>query len=124
MVTKRVRRADLLILAGTTLMDDSLEYLLSLRKQGAGVFVSGPAVSMLPTAFFRRGVSALHALMITDPDAVLDAIAGSGWDSILFGKGAQRVVIQPGQTRPERMAPQRYEGKRSGERALLASSGR
>ncbi len=121
MVSKRVGQADLLILAGTTLMDDGLEYLLSLRKREARVYVSGPAATMLPGAFFRRGVSALHGLVVTDPDTALDAIAGSAWDYILFGKGTEKVVMQPVPGKQERAAEKRQETVTTGRRPFHVS---
>jgi len=50
-----VLRADLLIITGTTLINDTLEGLLEQRKPGARVVVVGPTASGLPEAFFAAG---------------------------------------------------------------------
>ncbi|HOO41774.1 MAG TPA: DUF364 domain-containing protein [Syntrophales bacterium] len=89
-----VPKADLVIVTGTTLINDTLEELLRLRKPQARVVVLGPTVSMLPDAFFSRGVDVLGGIMVTDADRLLDLIAEAGSGYHFFGKGAERVVIQ------------------------------
>lgn len=89
-----VSRADLLVITGTTLINDTLEGLLELRKPGARIIVVGPTASMLPDAFFRRGVSVIGGVAVTDADRVLNVIAEAGSGYHFFGKGAERVVIE------------------------------
>jgi len=48
-----IRRADMLIITGTTLLNNSLEPLLACARPGASIVVVGPTASMLPGAFFR-----------------------------------------------------------------------
>lgn len=88
-----VSRADLLVITGTTLINDTLEGLLEQRKPGAESIIVGPTASMLPDAFFRRGVGALGGVLVTDADRVLNVIAEAGSGYHFFGKGAERVVI-------------------------------
>ncbi len=89
-----VPKADLLVITGTTLINDTLEGLLVMRKPGAEVIVVGPTASMIPDAFFRRGVTTIGGVMVTDADRVLNVIAEAGSGYHFFGKGAERVVIQ------------------------------
>lgn len=89
-----VPQADLLIITGTTLINDTLEDLLAMRKPGARAIVVGPTASMLPGAFFRRGISILGGVMVTEADQVLDVLAEAGSGYHFFGKGADRIVIE------------------------------
>src|SRR5882757_5690349 len=50
-----VPEADVLLITGTTLINDTLEALLRLAKPTARVTMVGPTVSLLPDAFLRRG---------------------------------------------------------------------
>ena len=93
--SEKVPQADMLIITGTTLINDTLEDLLSMRKPGARVIVMGPTASMLPEAFFRRGVSLLGGVIVTEPDRVLDVIAEAGSGYHFFDRGAKRIVIEP-----------------------------
>ena len=49
-----IRAADNLIITGVTLLNDTLEEILSLKKGGAEVIVVGPTVSMSPKTLFDR----------------------------------------------------------------------
>lgn len=89
-----VPKADLFVITGTTLINDTLEGLLEMRKPGAEVIVVGPTASMLPDAFFRRGVNTIGGVMVTDADRTLNVIAEAGSGYHFFGKGAERTVIQ------------------------------
>ncbi|OPY91046.1 MAG: hypothetical protein A4E72_00324 [Syntrophus sp. PtaU1.Bin208] len=89
-----VSQADLLVITGTTLINDTLEGLLASRKPGAEIIVVGPTASMLPDAFFRRGVTTLGGIRVTDADRVLNVIAEAGSGYHFFGKGAERVSIE------------------------------
>jgi len=89
-----ISKADLLVITGTTLINDTLEGILEMRKPGAEIIVLGPTASMLPDAFFRRGVTVIGGVMVTDADRVLNVIAEAGSGYHFFGKGAERVVIR------------------------------
>lgn len=89
-----IPKADVLIVTGTTLINDTLEGLLKLRKPTAEVVAVGPTASMLPDAFFRRGVGTVGGVAVTDADRVLNMIAEAGSGYHFFGKGADRIVIQ------------------------------
>lgn len=88
-----VRRANLLVITGTTLINNTLEPLLAGARPGAGIVVVGPTASMLPGAFFRRGVTVLGGDTVTDPDRLLDTIAEGGSGYHFFGKSAEKTKV-------------------------------
>lgn len=88
-----IHKADVLIITGTTLLNNTLEPLLATAKNGATILVVGPTASMLPDAFFRRGVTMLGGDVATDPDALLDSIAEGGSGYHFFGKSAEKTNI-------------------------------
>ena len=85
--------ADVLLITGTTLINDTLEGLLALAKPTARVTMVGPTVSLLPDAFLRRGADILGTVRITDPDAFLDMLAEGGSGYHFLGRTAQKVVL-------------------------------
>ncbi len=91
---EKIPQADMLIITGTTLINDTLEELLGMRKPDAQVIVMGPTASMLPGAFFRRGVSLLGGVIVTEADRVLDVIAEAGSGYHFFDRGAKRIVVK------------------------------
>lgn len=91
-----VPRADVLLVTGTTLVNDTLEDLLDLARRDAEVVMIGPTVSLLPEALFRRGVRVAGGVRVTDPDALLDLLAEGGSGHHFFGRSAQKVVLVRG----------------------------
>ena len=88
-----IRAADNLIITGVTLLNDTLEEILSLKKSGAEVIVVGPTVSMSPKALFDRGVSHVGGVYTTHADELLDVIAQAGSGYHFFGKFAEKFVM-------------------------------
>lgn len=86
--------ADLVVITGVTVLNDTLPNLLQLAKPDAQVVVTGPTASMLPDAFFKRGVTMMGGVLVTKPDEVLDCISEGGSGYHFFGKSAERLVIQ------------------------------
>ncbi len=111
-----INKADILVITGTTLINDTLEDILSHAKPDAHImlvgptvsmlplccwacfndFLSlvGPTVSMLPEAFFDRGVKSIGGIVATKPDELLDIISEGGSGYHFFGKFAERIVIE------------------------------
>ncbi len=85
--------ADVVLITGTTLLNDTLENLLALCRPDARVVVVGPTVGLLPDAFLRRGVDVLGGVRITAPDAFLDVLAEGGSGYHFFGRSAEKVVL-------------------------------
>ena len=85
--------ADVLLITGTTLINDTLEELLRLAKPAARVTMVGPTVGLLPDAFLSRGADILGTVRITAPDEFLDVLAEGGSGYHFLGRSAQKVVL-------------------------------
>jgi uncharacterized protein (DUF4213/DUF364 family) len=85
--------ADVVLITGTTLLNEALESLLALCRRDARVVVVGPTVGLLPDAFLRRGADILGGVRITAPDAFLDVLAEGGSGYHFFGRSAEKVVL-------------------------------
>ncbi|MDD4587086.1 MAG: DUF364 domain-containing protein [Heliobacteriaceae bacterium] len=90
-----VGATDLLIITGTTLLNDSLETILAMKKPEAGAVVVGPTAGMLPGPLFQRGVTRLGGIEVTKPDETLAVLSEGGSGYHLFGKSVERTVIEP-----------------------------
>jgi len=88
-----IPEADVVLITGSTLVNDTLEDLLALAKPGARVTVVGPTVGLLPDAFLRCGADILGSVRITEPDAFLDVLAEGGGAPDFLGRSAQKVVL-------------------------------
>jgi uncharacterized protein len=85
--------ADVVLITGSTLINNTLEDLLALTRPDARVTVVGPTVGMLPDAFLARGADVLGCVQITEPDAFLDLLAEGGSGYHFFGRTAQKLVL-------------------------------
>ena len=94
MSQKYIQEAELIVITGTTLLNDTLPELLSYIKKGAQVVVTGPTASMIPEEFFKMGVTTLGGIIVTKADEVLDIIAEGGSGYHFFGKSAERLIIR------------------------------
>ncbi|MDR1619264.1 MAG: DUF364 domain-containing protein [Clostridiales bacterium] len=89
-----IPHADLLVLTGVTILNDTLAGLLDMAKPGARVLVIGPTASMLPDAFFAHGVTMMGGVIVTDTDVALDIISEAGSGYHFYGKSAERLLIE------------------------------
>lgn len=89
-----VPQADVLIITGTTLVNDTLSDLVALAKPTARIVVVGPTVTMIPDVFFRQGCHILGGVRITDPDAFLDVLAEGGSGYHFFGRSALKMTLR------------------------------
>jgi len=85
--------ADVLLVTGATLLNDTLEDLLSWARPEARVTVVGPTVGMVPDAFLARGADILGSVRIADPDAFLDLLAEGGAAPHFLGRSAEKIVL-------------------------------
>jgi uncharacterized protein (DUF4213/DUF364 family) len=88
-----VPEADVLLITGTTLLNDTLEHLLSLARPAARITLVGPTVGLLPDAFLRRGAAVLGSVRIVAPDEFLNILAEGGSGYHFLGRSAQKVVL-------------------------------
>lgn len=92
---EKVPQADFLIITGATTINGTLESLLSLSKPTAQIVVVGPTASMLPEAFFCRGVTAIGGVRVTKADELLNIISEAGSGYHFLGKSAEKMVMMP-----------------------------
>ena len=83
----------MVLITGSTLVNNTLEQLLALIRPDARVTVVGPTVGMLPDAFLARGADVLGCVRITEPDTFLDLLAEGGSGYHLLGCSAQKLVF-------------------------------
>jgi uncharacterized protein (DUF4213/DUF364 family) len=88
-----VPQADILLITGTTLLNDTLEELLSWARPNARVTMVGPTVGIFPDAFLRRGCDILGSVRVTRPEEFLDLLAEGGSGYHFFGRSAEKVVL-------------------------------
>lgn len=69
---------DTLVVTGATLVNDTLDHILSLRKAGSTLVLVGPTAGAHPTPLFAEGVDAIASMRAVRVSAVLDVIKRGG----------------------------------------------
>jgi len=86
--------ADVLLITGTTLLNDTLDDILVAAKPNACKVVVGPTVGLVPDAYIRRKCDILGGIRVTRPDEFLDVLAEGGSGYHFFGRSAQKIVLR------------------------------
>ena len=88
-----VPQADVLLITGTTLINDTLPALIACARPTARVVVVGPTVPILPDAFLDRPGMVLGTVRVTDAPALHRVLAEGGSGYHFFGRSTQKVVL-------------------------------
>lgn len=84
-------KSDTVIITGTAIVNHTIDGILSRIRPESLVVIAGPTASMIPTAFFKRGVDILGGIRVTKPDVALRILAEAGSGYHLFGKCADKI---------------------------------
>jgi len=93
---EQIRKSDLLIITGVTILNRTLEWILERARPDAEIALMGPTASMLPDALFDRGVNVVGGVRVKKPDELLDLLAMGGSGYHFFDTLADRIVMTNG----------------------------
>jgi uncharacterized protein (DUF4213/DUF364 family) len=85
--------SDIVIITGLTLVNNTIDGLLSSISPDAQVIVTGPSSSIIPDVLFDNKVNIIGATRITDPDLLFSIVGESGAGFHLFKYCAQKISI-------------------------------
>ena len=93
---KILAASDIVIITGQTLVNKTIDDLLSAISPGAQVIVTGPSSNILPDILFRNKVSIIGAIRITRPDILFEVVSEGGAGFHLFEYCARKICILKG----------------------------
>lgn len=88
-----IPQADIVMLTGMTLVNNTLDALLELITDNQQVVVTGPSSSIVPDVLFASKVNIIGATMITDADILMELVSEAGAGYHLFRYCAEKVSI-------------------------------
>lgn len=112
-----VPKADVLLVTGTTLLNETLDGILAAARPDACKVVVGPTVGLVPDAYLRRGCGVLGTIRVTRGDEFLDVLAEGGSGYHFFGRSAEKIVLKS-----RRLAAARERADAQTLRTLAAAS--
>ena len=76
-----LEKSGVAILTGTSIVNHTVDQILSLLRNGIRTAIIGPTASMIPNAFFKRGVRIMAGIQISNPDLMIKILkqGGSGY---------------------------------------------
>ncbi len=89
-----IPQANILIITGVTLINHTLGPILDLAEKANEIVVVGPTASVYPEPLFKRGVTVMGGVRITDATRMVHLIgeAGSGYD--FFDNCADKIIMR------------------------------
>lgn len=94
-----LRRADVLIMSGSALVEGGIEDLIRLSPAARTRVLAGPTTPMWPTPFFAHGIDVLGGIRAVDAGALMQ-IAGEGGSGYLFEQTAFKICLLPCRSGP------------------------
>jgi uncharacterized protein (DUF4213/DUF364 family) len=85
--------SEIVFITGMTLVNNTIDNLLSAIPEKAIVIVVGPSGSTIPDILFANKVSIIGATRITKPDVLFDLVGEGGGGYHLFQYCAQKICI-------------------------------
>jgi uncharacterized protein (DUF4213/DUF364 family) len=85
--------SDIVIITGLTLVNNTIDGLLSAIGKKTEVVVTGPSGSIIPDILFENNVSIIGAARITDPETLFDLVGEGGTGYHLFKYCARKICI-------------------------------
>lgn len=81
------------IFTGATIANGTLEYLLSCVPANAAIAVVGPTAGFVPEPLFRRRVTLVGTVVVTDGNKALDILSEGGGGYQLFGSCVRKINL-------------------------------
>jgi uncharacterized protein (DUF4213/DUF364 family) len=90
---KILSSSDIILISGSTLINKTLDQILKHTANAREVVLLGPTASIPPQPFFKRGVTAVMGVKVTDPEKMLKVISEAGGTRQLLSTCAKKTAI-------------------------------
>jgi uncharacterized protein (DUF4213/DUF364 family) len=90
---KVIPESDVVIITGLTLVNNTIDGLLSVIRPETRVIVTGPSSSIIPDILFENNVSIIGATKIEKPDLLFRIVSEFGTGYHLFRYCARKTCI-------------------------------
>lgn len=88
-----LKDSDDLIITGTAIVNHTIDPILSSITRGKRTAIVGPTASMIPDAFFERGVTVMAGVRILNPDLMIKILKQGGSAYHLLKECAEKIAF-------------------------------
>lgn len=88
-----VEKSDIVVITGTAIVNHTIDAILSSVGNGKRTAIIGPTASMIPDAFFKRGVHVMAGVRILDPDRMIKVLKEGGSAYHLLKECSEKIAF-------------------------------
>ncbi|MBM4349261.1 MAG: Fis family transcriptional regulator [Deltaproteobacteria bacterium] len=88
-----IEKSQVVIITGTAIVNHTIDATLSWVDNGKRTAIIGPTASLIPDAFFRRGVNVMAGVRILNPDQMLKILKQGGSAYHLLKECSQKIAF-------------------------------
>jgi uncharacterized protein (DUF4213/DUF364 family) len=88
-----LEKSGVAILTGTSIVNHTIDHILSLLRNGIRTAIIGPTASMIPDAFFKRGVHVMAGIQISNPDLMIKILKQGGSGYHLMNECGEKIAF-------------------------------
>jgi len=88
-----LEKSRVIIMTGTAIVNHTIDHILSLLKNEIRVGIIGPTASIVPDAFFKRGVDVMAGVKILDPNLMIKILKQGGSAYHLLQRCSQKIAF-------------------------------
>jgi uncharacterized protein (DUF4213/DUF364 family) len=90
---KALKDSDAIIITGTAIVNHTIDAILSSIDPGKRTAIIGPTASMIPDAFFKRGVQVLAGIRILEPEEMIKILKQGGSGYHLLQECSEKIAF-------------------------------
>jgi uncharacterized protein (DUF4213/DUF364 family) len=88
-----LKKSDVVIITGTVIVNHTIDNILSFITNGQRTAIIGPTASMIPDAFFKRGVHVMAGVRIKEPDLMIKILKQGGSAYHLLKECSEKIAF-------------------------------
>lgn len=88
-----IEKSQVVMITGTAIVNQTIDAVLSWTNHGKRTAIIGPTASLLPDAFFRRGVNVMAGVRIFNPDLMLGILKQGGSAYHLLRECSEKIAF-------------------------------
>jgi uncharacterized protein (DUF4213/DUF364 family) len=88
-----LEKSGVAILTGTSIVNHTIDHILFLLRNGIRTAIIGPTASMIPDAFFKRGVHVMAGIQISNPDLMIKILKQGGSGYHLMNECGEKIAF-------------------------------
>jgi len=88
-----LEKSGVVIITGTAIVNHTIDHILSFVRNGIRAAIIGPTASMIPDAFFKRGITTVAGIHILDPDLMIKILKEGGSAYHLLKECSQKIAF-------------------------------